>query len=99
MPVDHPSKTGKLWFYSIYAALVVIAVLFWFAYNSDRSVAAGGDPAGNGMSRAFGQLITIATAMVSLVVAAIALRVSTPEIKAVLLVLLLFLAIFMAILI
>ncbi len=99
MPRDHPGRTVKLWNYSIYAALAVIAVLLWFAYNSDRSVAAGGDPAGNGMSRAFGQLISIATGLVSLIVAMIALRVNVPEVKAVLLILLIPLAILMAFLI
>jgi hypothetical protein len=99
VPIDDLSQRAKPWAYAIYTALAVIAVLFWFAYGSDSSVAAGGDPAGNGMSRAFNQLICIATGIVSLIVAAIALRVTIPEIKAVLLVLLVLLAILMGVLI
>jgi hypothetical protein len=98
VPIDDRSQRAKPWTYAIYTALAVIAVLFWFAYGSDSSVAAGGDPAGNGMSRAFNQLICIATGIVSLIVAAIALRVTIPEIKAILLVLLVLLAIFMGVL-
>jgi hypothetical protein len=88
VPIDDLSQRAKPWAYTIYTALAVIAVLFWFAYGSDSSVAAGGDPAGNGMSRAFNQLICIATGIVSLF-----------EIKAVLLILLVLLAILMGVLI
>lgn len=44
---------------------------------------AGGDPAGNGMSRAFGQLLCIAAGILSLAMASIALWVKNLEIKAV----------------
>jgi hypothetical protein len=86
LPNSPKSTEGKFWNWVTYALLTVIAVLFWFAHHSDGSTAAGGDPAGNGMSRAFGQLLCIALGTLSLTLGAIALRVRNPEMKAVLLV-------------
>jgi hypothetical protein len=79
LPTQPNSTGGKLWTWAVYALLTVIAVLFWFAYRSNSFTAAGGDPAGNGMSRAFGQLLCIAAGVLL-------------EIKAVLLVLMAFIA-------
>jgi hypothetical protein len=92
LPTQPNSTGGKLWTWAVYALLTVIAVLFWFAYRSDSFTAAGGDPAGNGMSRAFGQLLCIAAGVLSLPLGAVALRVRNLEIKAVLLVLMAFIA-------